>query len=117
MSAVGTTQAEDGHRAGMRSFSRVRGEGWDEVAFSSWLGLAVTPPHPYCGACHRAGHFGPDPLAIRPLPAQRGRGKNRIDGADDFAHPTWLTAGDSCPLQRSQKDGTRPCRVTADAAR
>ena len=24
---------------------------------------------------HRAGHFGPDPLAIRPLPAQRGEVK------------------------------------------
>jgi hypothetical protein len=34
------------------------------------------PPHPDRGACHRAGHFGPDPLAIRPLPA---RGERKID--------------------------------------
>src|SRR5439155_1911989 len=26
-----------------------------------------------CGACHRAGHFGPDPLAWSPSPAARGR--------------------------------------------
>jgi hypothetical protein len=30
-------------------------------------------PHPDCGACHRTGHCGPDPLAIRPLPASGER--------------------------------------------
>ena len=32
---------------------------------------AVSSPPPLCGACHRAGHFGPGPLAWSPSPASR----------------------------------------------
>jgi hypothetical protein len=86
MSAVGTTKAEDGHRAGMRAPSpRVRGEGWDEGAFPLGSDSRLRPP---CGACHRAGHFGPDPLAIRPLPAQRG--EERIESMAPMILPTLL---------------------------
>jgi hypothetical protein len=34
-------------------------------------GIAVHPTPP-AGACHRAGHFGPDPLGGRPSPCREG---------------------------------------------
>src|ERR1700733_5030025 len=53
----------------------VAGKG--DRAFSA-VGGAPLPP---CGACHRAGHFGPDPLAWFPSPALRGGKKVRSRGA------------------------------------
>src|ERR1700733_5843956 len=44
----------------------VAGKG--DRAFSA-VGGAPLPP---CGACHRAGHFGPDPVGMVPLPRVAG---------------------------------------------
>src|SRR5205814_890392 len=41
-------------------------------SFSHALVLSNNMPPPPCGACHRAGHFRPDPLAWSPSPASGG---------------------------------------------
>ena len=48
-----------------------RGAGLDDDSVDADQAQSPTPPPPY-GACHRAGHFGPDPLAWSPSPAIAG---------------------------------------------
>ena len=36
------------------------------------MGACTVHPHPTAGACHRAGHFGPDPLGGHPPPGRGG---------------------------------------------
>src|ERR1700733_11431035 len=65
----------EGHPTTRASRGPRGGEGGPRV---SAVGGAPLPP---CGACHRAGHFGPDPLAWFPSPALRGGKKVRSRGA------------------------------------
>src|SRR5271170_5749761 len=50
-----------------------RGRGPHEVRWRGTLHRGMAPPPP-CGACHRAGHFGPDPVGMVPLPQFCGEG-------------------------------------------
>jgi hypothetical protein len=52
----------------------VRWEGRrDQRSFYETNETLTPTPLPPRGACHRAGHFGPDPLAWSPSPVSRGR--------------------------------------------
>jgi hypothetical protein len=86
------------------------------------LRLADTPPHPNCGACHRAGHFGPNPLAIRPLPAQRGEERIESRSRDAAARPSYakplqkvrpFTKAKGAERRKAQCLGAAPCEGAA----
>src|SRR5579872_2878713 len=121
----GEVDKQSRSRGGPAPSPRLRGEGRDEgaspraknrgaicnaTARSEALRLAATPPHPPRGACHRAGHFGPDPLARTTSPRTRGevdkqsrsRGgpapspRLRGEGRDEGASPRAENRGAIC---------------------
>ena len=118
--ARGEVDKQSRSRGGPAPSPRARGEDRDEgaspraknrgaicnaTARSEALRLAATPPHPPRGACHRAGHFGPDPLARTTSPRARGEvNKNsRSRGAFLFASELCCTARRSA--SRTNKEG------------
>ena len=57
---------------GDRALARWKGRGSQRTFCADNEASSQRPPPPR-GACHRAGHFGPGPLAWSPSPASRGR--------------------------------------------
>jgi hypothetical protein len=104
-----------------RSSSRPAVAGRGDRAERGGRGVLATAAHPPpSGACHRGGHFGPDPMARDLSPPARGERKSVPAARSLLPHPEApaRSAGlEGCLLQRSARSSFEARHKSAEHLR